>query len=105
MELNITIKIDKGNGMPPMGTGVEPSNESKHFEYGHGDVPKDSGWSGEFEEYQVQEGDTLDSICRQFDIEPSELSMLNKNKGNMISDSVNVGQKLVIPKMKTKPLM
>lgn len=107
MELNITIKLDKGkeHGMPPMGMGIESEEENKHFEYGHGDTLKSPGWSGEFEEYLVKEGDTIDTVCREFDIEPIELAMLNKKEGNMISDSVNVGQKLLIPKMKQKPML
>lgn len=54
-------------------------------------------WSGKMMDYMVQEGDTLDSIAEKFHCKANEIALLNKKNGNMISDSVNVGQKIKVP--------
>lgn len=72
------------------------------FEYGY-DVTADEdtyeGWSGKMKEYIVQEGDTIESIAERFNTKPNEIALLNKKLGNMMSDQVNVGQKIKLPDM------
>lgn len=54
-------------------------------------------WTGRLTDYVVQEGDTLESIAAKFDCKANEIAILNKKHGNMISDEVNVGQRIKVP--------
>lgn len=75
-----------------------PEKPESKYELGY-DAP---GWAGDFEDYTVKEGDTLESIAKEYGCSPKEIAMLNRKQGNMISDEVNVGQKIKIPIMEEK---
>lgn len=104
VNINITLNDKKLPSRPsPMIEGKSPADAPKqNIEPGY-DVTADSetykNWSGKFMDYTVQEGDTLESLCKRFDIKPNELALLNKKQGNMISDMVNVGQRIKVPVM------
>lgn len=93
------LRSDKSNPMMPESKG--------NFEIGHdvGGGEAYDNWSGKFVDYTVKEGDTLESIAEEFHIKPNELALLNKKEGNIISDEVNVGQKIKVPEMSDEPLL
>jgi LysM repeat protein len=73
--------------MPKMEQGFDITANPKAYEQ----------WSGKMIDYVVQEGDTLESIAKKYNCKANEIALLNKKNGNMISDTVNVGQKILVP--------
>lgn len=87
---------------PMMDMEDDKAEGDSKYEIGYDAGADSKDWSGKFKQYVVQEGDTLESIAEEHDIEPKEIALLNRKEGRMMSDQVNVGQKLLIPIVEEK---
>jgi LysM repeat protein len=62
-------------------------------------APDGSSWGGQSKEYDVQQGDTVESICQQFGVQPNELAMLNNKAEDELTAMIQPGQKILVPDM------
>ena len=69
----------------------------------HGDTYE--RWTGKMISYVVQENDTIESIARGFKIKGNELILINRKLGNLFSNRVNEGQKIIVPVMNNVPFL
>jgi LysM repeat protein len=90
-------KIQSKGAQPMMDMPSDAASGDPKYEIGYDAGVDSKDWNGKFEEYVVQEGDTLESIAQDKDLKPKEIALLNRKEGRMMSDQVNVGQKLLIP--------
>lgn len=86
--------------------GLRPDETSFVLGYDvtfHGDTY--DRWTGKMIHYIAQEDDTIASIAKKFKVKENEISLLNRKLGNIFSDNVNEGQKLIIPVMNDVPFL
>lgn len=62
-------------------------------------TPDGSNWGGQSTEYEVVAGDTIESICQQFGVQPSELAMLNNVAEDGLMAMIQPGQTILVPDM------
>lgn len=109
-DMKVTVDITMGGGIgmdesklrskgkqPMLDMPEDKAEGDPKYEIGYDAGADSKDWNGKFKQYLVQEGDTLESIAEEHDIEPKEIALLNRKEGRMMSDTVNVGQKLLIP--------
>jgi hypothetical protein len=108
-DMKVTVDITMGGmgmdesklrskGKQPMLDMTEDKAEGdSKFEIGYDAGADNEDWTGKFHECVVKEGDTLESLSKEYDVEPKDIALLNRKEGRMMSDQVNVGQKLLIP--------
>lgn len=87
---------------PMMDMPEEKAEGDSKYEIGYDAGADSKNWNGKFHECTVKEGDTLESLAKEYGVEPKEIALLNRKEGRMMSDTVNVGQKLLIPMNREK---
>lgn len=90
-------KLRSKGKQPMMDMPEDKAEGDPKFEIGYDAGADNKDWTGRFHECVVKEGDTLESLAKEYNVEPKDIALLNRKEGRMMSDQVNVGQKLLIP--------